>query len=216
MRADTPPPMREEYLVLDTIGYDAAVYEKFKTDRFYDYHEVRVDKKSLKNQLYEDLYRWFTRNFNKNIDRKDFDAFMWIIGIIVFIIILVIIYLANPSLFYLNKKNKLLYSVEEEDIHGSDFNQLIKEALYRKEYPEAIRWVYIKTLKALHEKEYISWEANKTVNEYVFEIKNLKLRKDFRELSEDFVYYRYGNGEANEKRFRNFESLSEQVIKQTQ
>lgn len=201
----------KEYLKLNPLSCDSAAYKKFKEDKSYDYYNVTLKKESLSDRL----YRWFIRNLSQKIDREDFDRALWIAGIFIFIVILVVMYLVKPSLFYVNKKNKLLYSIEEEDIHGYNFGELIKNALNSEQYPEAIRWVYLQTLEVLHEKKWISWDANKTVNEYVHEISHRELRKDFKSLSEAFVYYRYGKGEANRKKFLDFEALSEQIIKRT-
>jgi hypothetical protein len=200
-----------EYLKLNPLNCDSATYKKFKEDKSFNYYSATVKKESLSDRL----YRWLIRKLCQKIDREDFDRALWIAGIFIFIVMLVVVYLVKPSLFYINKKNKLLYSIEEEDIHGYSFGELIKNALNREQYPEAIRWVYLQTLEALHEKKWISRDASKTVNEYVHEIGHRELRKDFKSLSEAFVYYRYGKGEANGKKFRDFEALSEQIIKQT-
>jgi hypothetical protein len=106
----------------------------------------------------------------------------------------------------------LAYLLEDEDINGLDFDQLIEKALSEKGYSDAIRWAYLKTLKVLHENKLISYDTFKTVNEYVYEIKAVELKKQFRKLSLEFVYYRYGNGEADENKFLSFQSLSKQVI----
>jgi hypothetical protein len=212
--SDTLHYSRKEYWEIKPVPYDLTTYKKFKKDETYNYYQVAVEKKSIINRILDSFYRWFIRNINKNIGRKEFDRVMWIVGVIIFIVIGVILYIVKPSIFYFNKKNKLLYSIEYEDIYELDFKRLIQNALGREEYREVIRWIYLSTLKALHENDRISWDSNKTVNEYVYEIKNQELRKNFKKLSEVFAYYRYGNGEVNEKRYRNFESLSEQIIRQ--
>jgi hypothetical protein len=189
---------------IEPVTYDSITYEKFKKDNSYNYYRVRAENESGNNRFWDRFDRWFYRN--------TFDLVIW--GIAIIIVLLVVLYIVNPSIFYFSKKNKLLYSVDEEDIEGLHLDKLIKEALNKKEYREAIRWKYLQILKTLHEKNRISWDANKTVNEYVYEIKNQELRKNFKKLSGEFVFYRYGNGEANEERFRNFESSGNRIINQ--
>ncbi|MDR0506910.1 MAG: hypothetical protein LBH32_08880 [Dysgonamonadaceae bacterium] len=205
--------IRKEYLSLEPARYDSTVYEKFKKDRTYNYYRTKQD--SFLKRLRDSFLHWLQK-LNPDIDNKSFNTFMLIIGIALLIAIAVIVYFNRPSIFYFNRKNKLLFSIDEDDIYGRDFNKFIKDAIDRGEYSEAIRWTYIKTLETLHRKKWISWETNKTVNEYVYEIKNVELRKIFKKLSESFVRYRYGNEKADEKRFLNFETQSEQIIKWTE
>jgi len=51
------------------------------------------------------------------------------------------------------------------------------------------------------------------VNEYVYEIKDMNLRKQFRNLSGEFIYYRYGKGEADAEKFSLFRTAAETVQK---
>lgn len=205
--------VKKENLSPEPIAYDQNTYDKFKKDKFYNYYEVRIEKESILDNLYRQFAYWLARNMGKTIERKEFDTVMWIIGIIFLIVIIVILYINKPGIFYINKKNALKYSIEEEDIHGHNFDNLIKQSLSRQDYSDAIRWQYLKTLKGLHEKEHISYDFNKTVNEYVYEIKDSDLRKIFKKLSLGFIYYRYGKGEADENKFLGFEDLSKDIIK---
>jgi 23S rRNA maturation-related 3'-5' exoribonuclease YhaM len=126
---------------------------------------------------------------------------------------LVILYFQKPGIFYFNKKNDLVYAADYEDIVNQDFDSLTEQSVNEKKYADAIRWQYLKTLKILHEAELISYDMYKTVNEYVYEIKNTDLRKLFKNLSREFVYYRYGKGEADASRFNRFKLESEEIKK---
>lgn len=192
--------------------YDTLTYNKFKSDEFYNYYESRVKQESILDQIRNYIIRWINRNLNKTLNRKEVDTILWIIGLLFIAVVGFIIYRFNPGLFYINRKKEFIsYSVEEETIHGQNFDELIKQALQKGEYRDAIRWQYLKTLKFLNEREIISWDPYKTVNEYVYEIKNTDAKTQFRELSREFVFYRYGNGFADEERFHEFKSLSEKI-----
>ena len=48
-----------------------------------------------------------------------------------------------------SSKNKLPYEVEEDTIYGVDFSGGIADALSRSDYREAVRLLYLQTLKQL-------------------------------------------------------------------
>lgn len=204
---------KKEILSVQPVSYDAATYENFKKQKYYNYYEVNVEKPSLNQRLREMFNRWLMRNMNKTIGTNTFDAILWIIGIIVIIVLFIIVYINNPGIFYANKKTTLTYTIENEDFESQNFDLLREKSVKERNYSNAIRWQYLKILKVLHEKELISYDANKTVNEYAHEIKDLDLRKLFKNLSRAFVYYRYGKGIADETQFSDFFALSEIVLK---
>ena len=106
------------------------------------------------------------------------------------------------------------FDVENENIHELDFDRLINDALQSGQYAMAIRWNYLQTLKALHSKELISWDAHKTVIEYVYEVKRPEIKSDFKEASQQFLYYRYGNFEASREDWEEFILLTNHIMKQ--
>ena len=210
---DTLAHAKKEFLSVEPLPYNTQTYTKFKKQKFYDYYHTRIKDKSVFDLLYEKLNQWLSQAFRKTIDREAFDKTMWILGIIFIVIIGIILYIRKPGIFYINKKRSLTYSVEDENIAVQDLDYLTENSVKEKRFSDAIRWQYLKTLKILHEENYISYDANKTVNEYVYEIKDMNLRKQFRNLSGEFVYYRYGKGEADAEKFYGFRTVAETVQK---
>lgn len=196
----------------ESFSFDSKTYDKFKNDKNFNYYESRIKGKSFIERIREFLERWFRENIGYNLSRKEVDTALWIIGILFVIVTVFIIYRFNRGLFYQNKKRPISYSVDEESIHGQNFDSLIKESLQKNNYNDAIRWQYMKVLKNLNEKEIISWDPYKTVNEYVYEIKDLELRKQFRDLSLLFAYFRYGNGISDLSDYQEVQVLSNSII----
>jgi hypoxanthine phosphoribosyltransferase len=210
---DTLVYAKKEILTLEPLPYNTQTYTKFKKQKFYDYYNVRIQTKSILEILHEKFNEWLSRVFNKTLNRKEFDTLLWIAGIIILVVFGVIIYLNKPGIFYFNKKNPLTYSIEDEDIEIEDLDHLTEKLIKEKRFSDAIRLQYLKTLKILHEQDYISYDAHKTVNEYVYEIKDENLRKKFRNLSGEFVYYRYGKGEADAGKFSGFRTAAVTIQK---
>ncbi|GHT07550.1 hypothetical protein FACS189426_01140 [Bacteroidia bacterium] len=210
---DTLQVAKKENLPFEPVSFDSLTYHRFKKQHFFNYYEKTIKQESFLQSLYEQFNRWLRKKADKTIEREAFNILLFIIGIVVIIILLVILYIQKPGIFYFNKKNNMIYTVDYEDIVNQDFDSLSEQSVKEELYADAIRWLYLKTLKILHEKELISYDAFKTVNEYVYEIKNTELRKLFKNLSQEFVYFRYGKGNADAEKFAGFKQASEEIIK---
>lgn len=203
----------KDSIPVERIKLDPRLYDDFKSQKAYDYYQHAPDYE-LKwlNELRERFYRWLERNMSSSLTKKQSDGIM-IIGVIVFLVLLVLfLYLYKPSLFYLDRKRKLEYQIDDEELENRNINALIQKALEQEQYTEALRWKYMKVLKVLNEKELISFDPYKTVNEYVYEITRKELKVDFRSLSGQFAYYRYGNGIASRDIFDTFDEASNHFL----
>jgi hypothetical protein len=203
----------DEFLEIQPVQYDTLAYRKFRQQKFYNYYEIRQEEKSLYQTILNWLNRWLSDKYNRTVTNKTFNLILWVIGLLFIAIVGIIIYKNRAGLFYISKKRKIIYSIEDEDIEDLDFERLIESALNEEQFAEAIRLQYLKTLQALHEKELIAYEAFKTVNEYAYEIQDSELKSLFRDLSKEFVYFRYGKGVAGKEIFFEFQSECEVLIK---
>lgn len=201
--------LRVDTTFVKAIRYDSATYHQFKADKKYDYYHSQ----SGKGDSLRDIISWL---INKYILSPIANSRManGIVFVAVTVILLLILYFFRPSWFYVNKKKKTDFSVENENIHETDFDLLIKDALQLERFAEAIRWDYLQTLKTLHAKELISWDAHKTVVEYVSELKRPALKADFKAATRQFLYFRYGNFEASHENWEDFTALTRNIIRQ--
>jgi hypothetical protein len=202
----------KEIKSITPVNFNSETYQELKKDKNYAYYNLR-EEHSILNTIVEAFYRWLTKHFNPHISLGGAKIILWTIVVIVLIIIVVIIYFYKPSLFYFNRKKKRDFEIEDEDINATNFEKLIKESSDSGQYSDAIRWTYLLTLRELYKRELISWDTNTTVVEYVHELERSDLKPDFRELSQRFLYYRYGNFEASQDTFNSFTLLSNQIIK---
>jgi len=192
------------------IQYDSATYQQFKENKIYDYHQTKPKGASL----WDIFWCAINRFLNDRFTETQIKIVLWALVVVVVVILLLILYYFKPSWFYVNKKNKMDFDVENENIHELDFERLINDALQSGQYATAIRWNYLQTLKALHSKELISWDTHKTVIEYVYEIKRPALKSSFKEASQQFLYCRYGNFEASREDWEEFILLTNHIMKQ--
>ena len=203
----------DEFLEIRQIQQDTLTYQKFKQQKFYNYYEIKQEKKSYYQRFLDWINNWLSKNYNKTITNQTFNIVLWALGLLFIVIVGVIIYKNKTGLFYVSQKKKMVYSIDDENIEGQDFDRLIESSVRQGQFSEAIRWQYLKTLQALHEKGLITYETFKTVNEYAYEIQDSQLKSLFKDLSKEFVYFRYGKGIAGKEIFSEFQSESEGLIK---
>ena len=96
-----------------------------------------------------------------------------------------------------------------DTIYGVDFSGGIADALSRSDYREAVRLLYLQTLKRLSDEKRIDWQPYKTPTQYINEVRI----PVFRQLTNHFLRVRYGNFEATEELFNSMKSLQEEIGK---
>ena len=131
--------------------------------------------------------------------------FPFILGGIIILIILKT-FLGTEVNFWNFKKTqkkvaeKLVY--EDEDIHETDLDALLNQALNHKDYRLAIRYYYLSILKTLSNKKLIDYHKDKTNSEYLFEIENLTTKSEFSYLTYIYTYIWYGDFPIDEANFK--------------
>jgi hypothetical protein len=112
----------------------------------------------------------------------------------------------HPGLF-MRQRDEQVYEEMEDTIYGIDFDAIISQAVGREDYREAIRMVYLRTLKALSDSQKIDWQPFKTPSQYVREFDAAA----FRTLTTHFLRVRYGYFEATRQLYDEVENLGKEV-----
>ena len=192
----------------DTLVCDTTQLAVWQSDPAYDY-----GRELMAPDI--NVFEWFNRWFGKILQKIFGSHFaeeyseLILIGIAILLLILIIwfVYKKRPELFMISRKNALPYAVEEDTIYGVDFARGIADALSRSDYREAVRLLYLQTLKQLSDEKRIDWQLYKTPTQYVYEVR----MPAFRQLTNHFLRVRYGNFEATEALFHVMQSLQEEV-----
>lgn len=196
----------------DTLVCDKQRLIEYQTDPLYDYHR---DLATPDFNLFEWLNRWLGRILESIFGSRFADLYTEpiLIGIFILAILLIIwfLYRKRPELFMRTPKKTFSYDVQEDTIYGVDFASEIAAALARGDYKEAVRLLYLQTLKELSDKEIIDWQLHKTSTEYIYEVKPDKGREPFRELTNRFLRVRYGNFEASEAIFNEMKTFQKEI-----
>lgn len=201
-------------LVSDTLVYDSASIALWKSNPDYDYNrELLTPELDLMGLFNAWLSKLLNKIFGSEFAEKYSEAIL--IGLVILILLLIIwfLYKKRPELFMRLKKSQMAYHVEEDTIYGIDFGKEIEAVLLRSDYREAVRLLYLQTLKQLSDAEQIDWQPFKTPTEYIYEIKQEEQRGYFRKLTNSFLRVRYGNFEASQALFEEMQSLQEIMMK---
>lgn len=172
------------------------------------------------------------RHYNSNRDRPNFDltfgtdfasfllkALIVLFGLtICFLLIRTLIDNKSTLGFKRKKKPKdtIASSIDikkiEENIHETDLERVIRQALEGKDYALAIRLYYLAGLKELSLKKAIKWKRDKTNRAYLNEMRENPLFETFRRVTAIFERVWYGSTKLDEQDFQRLEPQFKQFI----
>jgi hypothetical protein len=137
-----------------------------------------------------------------------------IFGILLFVIIKLLGF-KYQGLFIRSKQIKgSEIEVFDEDIHEIDFDEMINNALETNNYSLAVRYLYIKFLKVLTDREFIEWEKNKTNKDYYKEMKKTRYFSVFKRLTFVYEYVWYGEFPINRIQFEDYKMDFSKIYKE--
>ena len=165
------------------------------------------------------------KNIDPGIDSQTLEAGWSFLGmslrfliILIIAIVLIVILLRNLDFTfvkmrkYRDKKDVLELVSEDDDIDENDYEALLLRAVKNKNFRLATRFYYLSLLKKLSQKEYIEYHKEKTNSDYLFELKDEKVRSHFSYLSYIYSYVWYGEFPVDELKFSTIEEKYQSFI----
>ena len=194
--------------------------KKYKDDNDFNYSEV-VEEASFLNKI----VLWF-RNMVKKIFEWLFGVgnatglLKFILTVLPYLILLFLVFLLLR--FFLKVDSKAIitgqqnpatvaFTEEEHIMKNEDINALISEAIKQRNYRLAIRYYYLLSLKKLSQSHIISWEQQKTNEDYISEIQALNLKSDFTNITRIYDYVWYGEFAIDALKFETLKSQFESL-----
>tara|TARA_R110002073_G_scaffold128999_6_gene275264 strand:+ start:28999 stop:29697 length:699 start_codon:yes stop_codon:yes gene_type:complete len=144
------------------------------------------------------------------------NIFPLILAAIVILIILKSFVNIDPRFWMMKSKSKLSVTrldANDENIDDTDFEELLKKAIKSKDYRLATRYYYLSLLQYLSEKKHIEYHKDKTNSDYLFELKDQKMKTNFSYLSYVYSYVWYGEFPLNEFKFVSIEKKYQSFLK---
>ncbi|MBC2845785.1 DUF4129 domain-containing protein [Winogradskyella flava] len=200
--------------------------ESYKADDDFNYIEVQQEESFL-----DRAYRWL-----RNILRKFWEAIFGVgtatgflyfvfrilpyilLGVLIFLLIRFFLKVNSNRLIMKTKaQGNITITEEEQIIKNEDIPALIKEAINQKNYRLAIRYYYLLSLKYLTENDTISWQPQKTNEDYIKEIGKTSLKDGFKNITRIYDYVWYGEFGVDALKFealkQPFENLNKSINK---
>lgn len=201
---------------LTPIQIDESQLEQFKNNPDFDYEVLKSAAPdwwiSFKNWLSNVFIRIFEWLFGIEKAAGAFNTFLQILPYVLLIILLFILvkfFLSvNARAIIHAKKNQSIVALSEEEhiIKNEDIQQLISSALAQKDYRLAVRYNYLYMLQLMSEKELITWELQKTNEDYTQELQKRELVQPFATCTRLYNYFWYGEFPIDQSKYEKAET----------
>jgi len=194
-------PASDEELIIDVRLLSDDLLDKYKNDPEFDYdggpEEADDWITKIKNWINQQLA--ILRSSKTYSTLLDYLYYGLMIAALILIIRGLIKADRRGLLFGKMNYNEIKMIESEEDISQINFDELIAAAAERKDYKLAVRYLFLKSLKLLSEKEIIELRNNKTNHQYLSEIKNNRISNAFQIATSRFEWIWYGDFPVDEK-----------------
>lgn len=189
----------------EVISFGEDFRKKYLSDDDFVYNQDEGEKTFIA-RFWEKLQRFLKKLLGMGSMDEISDINLIIIKIICGIIVLIVIYfvirllMRHKGNWFFQKKNESIpidINDAEQLIQLANFEQLIAEIESQGDSRQSIRLYYLWLLKDLKEKELIVWLPEKTNADYMSELKDESLRKQFTYLSYLYNYIWYGEFTIN-------------------
>lgn len=204
---ETITPVPTEPLVYKDRKFSEGFQDNYTGSEFT--YEVKPMAKSQLERLLEAIRRFIDNIFSLGDSTTGISGFtifmrilaILIIGFVIYMIVRAVLNKEGMWIFSRSRKNISVQDINEENIHQMDFKQLTEDTKKAGDYKLAVRYYYLWLLKKLSNNEIIDWHWDKTNRDYLYEIKNSTLKKDFEYLSYVYDYSWYGDFPLDEAAF---------------
>lgn len=202
------------------IKYDTSVIDlkKLSAEDLQKYHDdPKFNYEVVKTEIgwWQDFKTWLGNIFLQFFEiifgvEEAVGALGFFLKILPYVLLILLLYLlirffinVNSQALIHSKINESIVSLSEDEhiIKNEDIKQLIKKALDNKNYRLAIRFYYLHILKLMTDREIISWEIQKTNDDYLHEINTSELKLPFTKITRLYDYVWYGNFAIDEPSF---------------
>lgn len=184
---------------------DQSIQDNYNTNEFY-YYDTISDGDNFVSQFFDMFFGWIADTFGVQISPY------WgrILKIIIYILIgaigvyIIIKLLSNESPSSLLARSNMptaSVSIADTDIQEIDLDQFINDSIAAGNYRNAIRYLYLDTLKWLSARDIIDWDYQKTNTDYYYEIKDDTVKSKFKQLSYLYDYVWYGSFTVDQHSF---------------
>lgn len=184
------------------LNFSEETIEEFKQDPEFDYSEA-----AARDNWWSKFKRYIRLQWQRFLDWMfgDYEAPLLLAilldmlpYLLLGLLLTLILYLfakMNPgnAIFGTPSRGELHFNEEEKIIKTRDIKKLIDKAIAAEDYRLAIRYHFLYILQQLSRQELVIYDAAKTDEEYVQEIKAPELQSRFQRINRIYDFVWYGN-----------------------
>jgi hypothetical protein len=198
----------QDTLSIKARDFDANKLRELNESGDYNYKEAPT----VGETLLERIWSWIVDAFFWLISKLTLTGtgnfFLYLLCLVVLIIIVLIVLKVDALRVLTGRTDSgVSKSVFHENIHAMDFDSLLQAALAKHDYRNAVRLVFLQSLKILADKQLIDWQAGKTNHDYLNEVQPPDVKKGLGQLSYYFDYAWYGGFSVSENQYSRVKSI---------
>lgn len=203
----------------DSVKMDVKQPSKSTQEDYYndDYWKYDRDKEKAGKEepgVFDRILERFLNKFFKGMGSEEsggsnFWSIFWLL-VLIAIVVFAILKITNSGISNLfsgrrKKSEEIDASLDDVDIHAIDYEQMIAEALAKKDYRLGVRLWFLRTLKNLSDKELLHWKIDKTNSDYFYELSGTVYQDGFGKVSFIYDFIWYGEFPVDENSYREAE-----------
>ncbi|TDN82385.1 uncharacterized protein DUF4129 [Salegentibacter sp. 24] len=195
---------------LEKADFDSKEIEKYKAEKAFDYLE-----KIEEDSWWTRLKRWVELKWNAFLqwlfgDYQTNSFWSTVLSALPYVLLVLVLGLITWLFIRLNPGNavmaeplmgKVNLKKEEDIVRSADISSLVNKAIEEENYRLAVRFLYLKSLRLLDQKEHISYRFQKTNQDYINEIYKTEIKDQFTKITRLYDFIWYGDFELSKGRF---------------
>jgi hypothetical protein len=202
----------KEVYPVDTLAiaprdFDESKLNELRKDEDYNYTEPPTVAESLWDRFWRWIAQFFSVVFNEMAYTDWGNVLLYVLAVCVLVIIVLAVLKVDAFRVLSGSDKNVTKGVFHENIHEMDFDVLIKEALAKRDFRNAVRLVFLQSLKLLSDKQHIDWQPGKTNHDYLDEVQSVDVKKGLGQLSYYFDYAWYGGFTISETQFSRVKTI---------
>lgn len=196
-----------------SVNYRPASKEKMETyKQMKVYNYERFEKP-------ETMWNRFLRWIKAKIGKTSLNQNLVLYGLVTFAVLIFLFLILKllgvdiTGLFVFGHKSKaaqIMFKQQHVDIYSDNMEQLLTQAIKNKAYREAVRLLYLLSLRQLDTMELIHWRPWKTNKDYYYELVMTEHKGMFSTLQLSYEYIWYGQFKVEEEKFYEVQAQFEQ------
>lgn len=174
-------------------NFDESKLDDLRNDKDFDYSEPPTVGENLWDRFWQWVSEFIGKLFRGAVTTNWGRILIYVGCLIVLVmIVLALLKVDGFKVLFKGADSPSTTGVFYENIHTMDFDALIKEATEKGDFRNAVRLIFLHSLKILSDGHHIHWQPGKTNHDYLEELKIADLRSGLGELSFYFDYAWYG------------------------